>query len=281
MARRRSNNHLDTIEYIGPRPQKAPKRPNFLGGWVVLLIAAAAVYYIGKPYFSYAQAQRETPTTERADALIAELQPSANPGERLAAAALQRTQAKVSYDEAYYAIPFPNGDVPSDKGRAEDLVVRSYRALGIDLQLLVHQDMAAHFAEYPQIFKRSAADPNIDHRLTPNLQRFFRRVGGELLVADDDGSEVPSRKAGDYLPGDVVAWRLADGRAHIGLVVPGPGDRREEKWVAHNMGDGPVWENCLFDFKIIGHYRYFGEMPQVGLYPFVGGQDSVGLVLGE
>jgi len=84
---RRSSNYLDTIEYIGPRPKKAPKRPNFLGGWVVLLIAAAAVYYLGKPYFSYVQAQQSVPTSERADALIAELQPSAKIGERLAAAA--------------------------------------------------------------------------------------------------------------------------------------------------------------------------------------------------
>lgn len=256
---RRSSNYLDTIEYIGPRPKKAPKRPNFLGGWVVLLIAAAAVYYIGKPYFSYVQAQQAVPTTERADALIAELQPSAKPGERLAAAALQRTQVRVTFDNTYYAIPFPNGDIPTDKGCAEDLLVRSYRALGIDLQLLVHQDMKAHFSQYPQIFKRNAADPNIDHRLTPNLQRFFRRVGAELLVSDEDGREVPSANPDDYLAGDVVAWRLADGRPHIGIVVPGPGERREEKWVAHNIADGPVWDNCLFDYKIIGHYRYSGE----------------------
>jgi len=260
---RRSSNYLDTIEYIGPRPKKAPKRPNFLGGWVVLLIAAAAVYYLGKPYFSYVQAQQSVPTSERADALIAELQPSAKIGERLAAAALQRTQAKVSYDNSYYAIDYPNGDVPADKGCAEDLVVRSYRALGIDLQQRVHEDMRDHFAEYPQIFKRSAADRSIDHRLTPNLQRFFRRVGAERLVTSDEGRELPSREAADYLPGDVVAWRLADGRPHVGIVVPGPGDRREEMWVAHNIGDGPVWENCLFDFKVIGHYRYFGE--QAGL----------------
>lgn len=258
---RRSSNRLDTIEYIGPRPVKPQKRPNFLGGWVVLLIAAGAAYFFGKDIW-VAQAQQVMPTSERADVLISELQPSAILSERLAAAALQRTQAKVAYEDAYYAIPYPNGDIPSDKGRAEDLLVRSYRALGIDLQKLVHEDMTKRFSEYPQIFSRKTADANIDHRLTPNLQRFFRLMGAELLTTDDSGQEVPSRNGADYLPGDVVAWRLPGGRSHIGIVVPGPGDRRAEPWIVHNRDAGPVWENCLFDSKITGHYRYFGEIAE-------------------
>lgn len=260
MPRRRHNN-LDTIEYIGPRPVKPQRRPNFLGGWVVLLIAAGAAYFFGKPYFELAQAQSFAPTSERADALIAELQPSANPGERLASAALQRTQAQVAYEDAYYAIPYPNGDIPSDKGRAEDLLVRAYRSLGIDLQQLVHEDMKEHFPAYPQIFGRKTADPNIDHRLTPNLQRFFRRMGSEITVTNESGTEGPSLEVSDYLVGDVVAWRLPGGGSHIGIVVPGPGDRREEAWVVHNNDTGPVWEDSLFSAKIIGHYRFFGKAP--------------------
>jgi len=257
---RKSRNSLDTIEYIGPRPQKPQaKRPNFLGGWVVLLIAAGAVYFFGKPFLPLLQAQNTAPNSERADVLIAALQPSARPGDRLAAAALQRTRFEVAYEDAYYAIDFPNGDIPSDKGRAEDLVVRSYRALGVDLQQRVNQDIKQHFAEYPQIFGRKSADPNIDHRLTANLQRFFRRCGAEILVTNQEGEEVPSREAADYLTGDVVTWRLAGGGSHIGIVVPGPGEHRDSPWVVHNMGGGPVWENCLLDFKITGHYRYEGD----------------------
>ena len=124
---RRQSNRLDTIEYIGPRPVKPQKRPNFLGGWVVLLIAAGAAYFFGKDLLPLVRAQQVTPSSARADVLISELQPSALPGERLAAAALQRTKAMVTFEDAYYAISFPNGDIPSDKGRAEDLVVRSYR----------------------------------------------------------------------------------------------------------------------------------------------------------
>ncbi|MFA9388565.1 MAG: DUF1287 domain-containing protein [Prolixibacteraceae bacterium] len=29
------------------------------------------------------------------------------------------------------------------------------------------------------------------------------------------------------------------------------------KLFVHNIGAGQVLEDCLFDFKIIGHYRYF------------------------
>ncbi|MGE9269760.1 MAG: DUF1287 domain-containing protein, partial [Verrucomicrobiales bacterium] len=233
------------------------KRPNFLGGWVVLLIAAGAAYYFGKPLFQL-QAQNTPPTSEHADVLIAALQPSAKPGERLAAAALQRTRFDITYEDAYYVIDYPNGDISSDKGRAEDLVVRSYRALGVDLQQRVHEDMRENFSEYPQIFGRKSADSNIDHRLTANLRRFFRRCGAELLVVNEEGFEVPSKNPEEYLPGDVVTWRLAEGNSHIGIVVPGPGEHRNKPWVVHNMGKGPIWEDCLRSFKITGHYRYEG-----------------------
>ena len=226
---------------------------------MVLLIAAGAVYFFGKPFLPLLQAQNTAPSSERADVLIADLQPSARAGDRLAAAALQRTRFEVTYEDAYYAIDFPNGDIPSDKGRAEDLIVRSYREMGVDLQQRVHQDIKGHFAEYPQIFGRKSADSNIDHRLTPNLQRFFRRCGAELLVSNADGEEEPSREAADYLPDDVVTWRLSGGRPPIGIVVPGPGEHRNSAWVVHNMGAGPVWENCLLDIKITGHYRYEGN----------------------
>ena len=260
MSRRKPMPRLDAIEYIGPRPQKPPRRPNFLAGWTVLLIAAASVYYFGKPLLApLLQARQSVANHEAADLLINELQSSALPGERLAAAALQSTKTKVTWDEAYYQIPSSNGDIPLDRGKAEDLIVRSYRALGIDLQQLVHQDMKEHFSDYPQIFGRTTADSNIDHRLTPNLQRFFRRAGSELTQASTVGQQGPSANPADFQPGDVVAWRLAGGGSHIGVVVPGPGESREERWVVHNSGQGPVWENCLFDFKITGHYRYFPQ----------------------
>lgn len=43
------------------------------------------------------------------------------------------------------------------------------------------------------------------------------------------------------------------------MVVPGPGDRRDEKWIVHNIGGGPEWENKLLEYQVTGHYRYDGS----------------------
>jgi uncharacterized protein YijF (DUF1287 family) len=131
------------------------------------------------------------------------------------------------------------------------VIIRSYRALGIDLQRLVFEDMSAHFDVYPQLPEygtRKGPDPCIDHRRVPNLERFFSRFGVEL-PADRDASH--------YSGGDIVVWQGGADR-HIGIVVPGPGERASERWVVHNLDRGPVWEDCLFDFEVVGHYRYDG-----------------------
>ena len=49
--------------------------------------------------------------------------------ERLADAALARTEHTVTYDPAYFTIPYPGGDVPADKGVCTDVVIRAYRVL--------------------------------------------------------------------------------------------------------------------------------------------------------
>src|SRR5688572_30256749 len=97
--------------------------------------------------------------------------------ERLVAAAVAQTRQPVRYDGAYRRIPYPMGDVPPDVGVCTDLVIRAYRAVGIDLQQRVHEDMRAAFAAYPKAWGLSRPDPNIDHRRVPNLQRYFTRRG--------------------------------------------------------------------------------------------------------
>src|SRR5262244_3378359 len=68
--------------------------------------------------------------------------------EKLSAAAIERARLTVRYDPAYVRIPYPNGDVPSGTGVCTDEVVRSYRALGIDLQKEIHEDMERNFSIY-------------------------------------------------------------------------------------------------------------------------------------
>ena len=169
--------------------------------------------------------------------------------DNLVDAALYRTTQEVRYDGRYISIPYPNGDVPANIGVCTDVLVRSYRALGIDLQQLVHQDMAANFSAYPskRIWGLTRTDRNIDHRRVPNLQTFFSRHG-QVLPISQDGA--------DYQAGDIVSWMLPGNLPHIGILVPAPDGNGNTPWVVHNIGYGPRRENMLFDYPITGHYRF-------------------------
>lgn len=157
--------------------------------------------------------------------------------QRLIEAAEFRTTQNVRYDPAYVVLDYPGGDVPADTGVCTDVVIRSYRALGVDLQKLVHEDMKRNFSSYPKLWGLSRPDKNIDHRRVPNLQKFFERSGAEL---EDE----------DYQPGDLIAWDLTgNGLWHIGVVVA-------PDTFVHNIGGGPVKESGIGQWKIVGHYRY-------------------------
>src|SRR5882672_6174035 len=97
--------------------------------------------------------------------------------QRLSDAAIDRTKLVVRYDSAYVRIPYPDGDVPAGTGVCTDEVIRSYRALGVDIQKEVHEDMQRNFFAYPNQRRWMLAhtDTNIDHRRVPNLQAFFSR----------------------------------------------------------------------------------------------------------
>lgn len=166
---------------------------------------------------------------------------------RLAAAAVERTTHRVAYDGRYMSIDYPNGDVPPSIGVCTDVIIRSYRALGVDLQELVHVDMRDNFARYPTTWGLSRPDPNIDHRRVPNLRTFFERNGKSLPVTDD---------AGNYEPGDLVTWMLPGNLPHIGIVSDRPSADGERFMLVHNIGEGPRMEDILFDYPITGHYRF-------------------------
>ena len=166
---------------------------------------------------------------------------------RLADSAATLINQKVVYDATYFKIPFPKGDVPADKGVCSDVVIRAYRKLGIDLQKEVNEDMKNHFTLYPKIWGRKAPDTNIDHRRVPNLMTFFSRNGIVKPISQD---------AKNYLPGDIVCWDLGSGLKHIGLITSIINEDKSRFMVVHNIGGGQILEDCLFKFKIIGHYRY-------------------------
>ena len=166
---------------------------------------------------------------------------------QLADSAFTLTKQRVYYDPSYMQIEYPNGDVPSDKGVCTDVIIRAYRKLGIDLQKEVHEDMKANFDKYPKKWGLSGTDKNIDHRRVPNLMTFFSRHGTVKEI---------SQVSSDYQPGDIVCWNLGGGITHIGIVSRKKSEDKQRNLIIHNIGAGQVMEDCLFQFKIIGHYSY-------------------------
>jgi uncharacterized protein YijF (DUF1287 family) len=167
--------------------------------------------------------------------------------ERLSDSALELTRDHVQYDPAYFRIPYPNGDIPKNKGVCTDVIIRAYRKLGIDLQKEVHEDMAAHFDLYPGNWGLSHPDKNIDHRRVPNLMVFFSRYGKVKPI---------TANAKDYVPGDLVCWDLGDNITHIGIMVNRKSSDEKRYLIVHNIGSGQNLADCLFNYKIIGHFQY-------------------------
>lgn len=166
---------------------------------------------------------------------------------RLSDSTIAIINPNIEYDPTYFSIKYPNGDVPKDKGVCTDVVIRTYRKLKIDLQKEVHEDMKVNFKDYPKNWGLKSTDKNIDHRRVPNLMTFFSRKGKVLSK---------TKNPLDYKPGDIVCWDLGSGITHIGIVVNKKSTVSNRYQIVHNIGGGQVLSDCLFDYKIIGHYRY-------------------------
>ena len=166
---------------------------------------------------------------------------------QLADSALTLTHQRVIYDPAYRVIDYPNGDVAADRGVCTDVVIRAYRKFGIDLQKEVHEDMKSNFNKYPKNWGLKRPDKNIDHRRVPNLMTFYSRYGTVLDITNNPQ---------DYQSGDIVCWDLGGGTTHIGIVSSQKSRDGLRYQIVHNIGAGQVLEDCLFSYRIIGHYRY-------------------------
>ena len=165
----------------------------------------------------------------------------------LVLAARAQIGVTTSYDPTYRSLAYPNGDVPQNTGVCSDVIVRALRtAQNLDLQKLVHEDMSAHFTDYPKKWSLTAPDKNIDHRRLLNLMTYFKRAGDELPL---------TTKPADYLPGDIVSWDLSGkGLTHIGIVS----DKKSPAGtplILHNIGRGAEDSDILFTYAILGHYR--------------------------
>jgi uncharacterized protein YijF (DUF1287 family) len=169
--------------------------------------------------------------------------------EKLSASAISIIDPNIEYDPTYFAIRYPNGDIPKGKGVCTDVVIRAYRKLGIDLQKEVHEDMVNNFSKYPNLQKWGLrkTDTNIDHRRVPNLEVFFARKGQKLTV---------SANSDDYQTGEIVTWMINKKFPHIGIITNKKSTDGERPMIVHNVGGGQVLEDCLFNYEIIGHFKY-------------------------
>lgn len=156
----------------------------------------------------------------------------------------------VSYDSSYACIDYPSGDVPSDRGACTDVLIRALRNAGYDLQKLIHEDMTRNFRLYPKKWGLTRPDSNIDHRRVPNHLVFMSRFALELpkTVTEE------TRKT--WQPGDLVYWELNfTGTTHCGVIS---NERNSDglPLVIHNIGPCASQEDCLTNWKIIGHFRF-------------------------
>lgn len=183
--------------------------------------------------------------TEGAETLRAQ-QPSF--GLRIAHAARESVQQGPRYDTGYAVIDYPGGDPGWEVGNSADLVVRSLRAVGIDLQKLVHEDLLRAPRAYRAVGRK--LDTNIDHRRLRNLIIFFERHFERL----------PTGLETEWRAGDIVIWDVhGHARAeHLGIVTDQGG---VVPWVVHHFPPeapftgAPAEEQVLDFWPRTGHYR--------------------------
>lgn len=159
-------------------------------------------------------------------------------GQALADAAQGQTADLVIYNDTYRHLSYPWGDVSPLYGVCTDVVIRAYRALGVDLQQLVHESALG------------SGDTSIEHRRVETLRRFLARFGESLPITS---------VGEDYLPGDIVTYNRPQNRhsrSHIAVVSNEVGPSGRYK-IIHNRGWGPQAEDALFVDEITGHYRYW------------------------
>jgi uncharacterized protein YijF (DUF1287 family) len=141
---------------------------------------------------------------------------------------------------------YPMGDVPANRGACTDVVVRSLREIGIDLQELVHNDIVHDMRAYGVSF----VDDDIDHRRVSTLYTFFTR--NALSLSTD------LRKKSSWRPGDIVfvAWQWTRGAPpeHVGVISDRIGPRGLPL-VIENGGPKPVESDSLGKGRIVGHFR--------------------------
>ena len=221
-------NHEERIEYSNKRNDKN----NAMKSLRVLIVLAACSVLSTPLFVARNVAQTQPQKDVRAGRIVS----------------AARAQIGDLYDQSYVSLRYPNGDVPRGRGACTDVIIRSLRAVGYDLQRLIHEDKRRFPAAYPRKKQHQKLDKNIDHRRVLNQTVYFKRFGKTLTT------RVTSSTRSQWKAGDIVVWKFANGLDHIGIIS----DKTNSKgWplVIHNVG-GCAENDALSAWKIVGHYRF-------------------------
>ena len=141
---------------------------------------------------------------------------------------------------------YPMGDVPWNRGACTDVVVRSLREIGIDLQELVHDDILRDM----QAYGMSSVDPHIDHRRVSTMFTYLQRNAMGLTTELRDKA---AWRAGDIV---FVAWQWKRGALpeHVGIISDKIGPRGLPL-VIENGGPKAIEADSLGRGKVVGHFR--------------------------
>lgn len=221
-------------------------------GVVLVTIAAISTLYGCKSAPSTAAA-RLVPARQLGSASdpLADMTPTSD-SDKISAQIVNRAKDEarraVTYDATYCKIAYPGGDVRRDRGACTDVVIRSLRSAGFDLQALIHRDMLQSPKHYALSGASKRPDSNIDHRRVPN-QKAYMRFHATALPTPTSGAAKRS-----WMPGDIVYWKLDNGRDHCGVISNTIGTSGLPM-VIHNLAQA-VQEDVLTTWKITAHYRF-------------------------
>ncbi|GAB5459587.1 MAG: DUF1287 domain-containing protein [Henriciella sp.] len=164
----------------------------------------------------------------------------------LVSSARKQVGVTTIYDPAYVRLTYPGGDVPRERGVCIDVIIRAYRdAFDFDFQKEIHQDMAANFGAYPDIWGLSRTDRNIDHRRVPNLETWLSRRGYE-------------KPAENWQPGDLMTCRVGGSLPHIGILSAQHG-RNGHLLAIHNIGLGTLEDSRIWAYSQKRRFRFLPE----------------------
>ena len=195
-----------------------------------------------------------TATATATAAVTAPVNPTPSPAERVVARAREEVARGVSYDPGYFAMKYPGGDLDPSLGVCTDVVIRGYRAAGIDFQKLVHEDVLRAPRAYEPWVK--TPDANIDHRRVGPLLVYLRRHARSLPLARDWAAGDVVVISFNACPSSLLRGGRPDGcnPAHIGVVSDKTGPRGIPLLI-HNMGPTPREDDTLDAWTHLGHFR--------------------------